>query len=160
MPDWLVNFSNWLQNSSLGLWVSGTIWGYPYVQMVHFLGLSLWVGTIAMIDLRLLGLVGRRHTASQLAEQLNPLTWTGLGIAVTGGILLFSGIAGTYVYNPAFLVKIPLVLVGIGYHIVIQKNVRKWGQAPATPLAAKVAGLMELLLWMGVVFAATEIPSY
>ena len=160
MPEWLINFGDWLQNTTVGLAVSGTTWGYPYVQLIHFFGLSLWVGTIVMLDLRLLGLVGRRQTASELAEQLTPLTWTGLGIAVTGGLLLFSGIAASYVQNFAFQVKIPLVLTGIVYHYVIQRKVRKWGQSPDTPPVAKLAGSIELALWLGVIFAATEIPSY
>ena len=160
MQDSLLIFGNWLQNTSVGLWVSGTTWGYPYVQLTHFLGLSLWVGTIVMVDLRLLGLVGRRHTASQLAEQLAPLKWTGLGIAATGGLLLFSGIAETYVQNPAFLTKLPLLLLGIAYHIVIQRKMHKWGESIGTPPLAKVAGFTELALWIGVIFAATEIPSY
>ncbi|MCZ6490020.1 MAG: hypothetical protein O7A06_05765 [Acidobacteria bacterium] len=160
MQDFLVNFGNWLQNTAVGLWVSGTVWGYPYVQLTHFLGLSLWVGTIVIVDLRLLGLVGGRQTASQLAEQLAPLKWAGLGIAATGGLLLFSGLAETYVQNPAFLTKLPLLLLGIGYHVVIQRKMPQWGESMGTPPLAKVAGFTELLLWIGVIFAATEIPSY
>ena len=160
MPDSWVIFCEWLQNTAVGLWVSGTIWGYPYVQLVHFFGLSLWVGTIVMVDLRLLGLAGRRQTASQLAEQLSPLKWAGLGIAAIGGVLLFLGIAATYIVNIAFLIKVPLVLVGIAYHIVIQRNMHKWGQSLATPPLAKLAGFAELALWIGIVFVATEIPSY
>ena len=160
MQDFLLNFGNWLQNTWVGLWVSGTIWGYPYVQLTHFFGLSLWVGAIATVDFRLLGLVGRRQTASQLAEQLSPLKWTGLGIAVMGGLLLFSGIAATYIQNPAFLAKLPLLLLGIAYHIVIQRKMRKWGDSVVTPPMAKVAGFTELALWIGIIFAATEISSY
>ncbi len=160
MQDFLLNFGNWLQNTAVGLWVSGTIWGYPYVQLTHFFGLSLWVGTIVIVDLRLLGLVGGRQTASQLAEQLSPLKWTGLGIAATGGVLLFSGIAGTYIQNPAFLTKLPLLLLGIAYHVVIQRKMHKWCESMGTPPLAKVAGVAELALWICVIFAATEIPNY
>jgi hypothetical protein len=124
--------------------------------MIHFAGLSLWVGTIAILDLRLLGLSGRRYPLTQLAEQLTPLTWTGLGIAITGGFLLFSGNAETYLHNPAFLTKIPVVLAGIAYHVFVLRKVPTWNQVPA----ARVAGLVEVCLWIYVVFEATEIPQY
>ena len=160
MFNLLLTIGQWLESTSFGTAVRNTIWGYPYVQLIHFGGLSLWVGTIAALDLRLLGLAGRRHTAEELAEQFFPWTWTGLGIAVLGGILLFSGIARTYIQNPAFQVKFPLVLLGIAYHIVVLRNVSKWGRSQATPPLAKLAGGLELALWLCVVTAATYIPNY
>ena len=160
MQESLLSFCNWLQNSPLGLAVGGTAWGYPYVQLTHFFGLSIWVGTIVTVDLRLLGLVGRRYNPVALSRQLTPLTWSGLAIAVTGGFLLFSANAATYFLNFAFRTKIPLVLTGIAYHILIQLNVPKWGQSGETPSVAKVAAFSELALWLGVITAAAEIPSF
>ena len=160
MQDLLLNFGNWLQNSAVGLFVSGTSWGYPFVRLIHILGLSLWVGTIAMLDLRLLGLAGRRYTLLAVAELLSPLAWTGLGLALIGGFLLFSGIASSYVQNAAFRLKFPLVLLGIAYHIVIQRNIPKWSQSAATPPLAKLSGCVELALWLGILITAVEIPNY
>ena len=156
----LLTLGQWLESTSFGTAVRNTVWGYPYVQWIHFTGLSLWVGTIVAVDMRLLGLAGRRHTAAELADQLLPWTWTGLGIALLGGFLLFSSIATTYIHNAAFQLKFPLLLVGIAYHVVVQRNVGKWGQSPATPPVAKLAGLIELMLWLAVVTAATYIPNY
>ena len=156
----LLTLGQWLESFSFSGWVRNTVWGYPYVQWIHFTGLSLWVGTIVAVDLRLLGLAGRRHTAAELADQLLPWTWTGLGIAVLGGFLLFSSIATTYVQNAAFQLKFPLLLLGIAYHVVVQRKVGQWGQSSATPPVAKLAGLIELMLWLGVVTAATYIPNY
>lgn len=156
----LLALGQWLESTSFGTAVRNTVWGYPYVQWIHFTGLSLWVGTIVAVDMRLLGLAGRRHTAAELADQLLPWTWTGLGIALLGGVLLFSSIATTYIHNAAFQLKFPLVLVGIAYHVVIQRNVGQWGRSPDAPPVAKLAGLIELLLWLTVVGAATYIPNY
>lgn len=160
MQDLLFSFCKWIENTSVPTAVRNTLWGYPYVQLIHFSGLSLWVGTIAILDLRLLGLAGRRLSVTQLAEQLFPWTWTGLGIAVTGGFLLFSSIATTYFHNPAFQIKLLLVLLGVVYHIVVQRSVGQWGQSPDTPTLAKLAGFMELALWISVITAAVEIPNY
>ena len=160
MYAWFIPFGQWLESTSFGTFVRTTVWGYPYVILIHFLGLSLWAGTIAALDLRLLGLAGRRHSISDLSEQLLLWTWIGLGIAVLGGFLLFSGIAVTYLQNGAFQIKIPLVIVGIVYHVVIQRKAQSWDQPGSPPAAARIAGLTELLLWFGVVTAAVYIPSF
>jgi putative copper export protein len=160
MHELLLNFCNWLQNTPVGLWVSGTLWGYPYVRLIHFVGLSLWVGTIVMLDLRLLGVAGRDQSVAEFSERLSPWTWIGLGIAVVGGLLLFSGVAASYLENAAFRVKFPLVLTSIAYHVVIQRNAARWGQSRTTPALAKVAGLIELLLLIAIITAAVEIPNY
>ena len=160
MQQAMLNFCEWLQNTPVVLTIGHTLWGYPYVQLIHFFGLSIWVGTIMMLDLRLLGLAGRSQSVGQLAKQLSPWTWTALAIVVTGGSLLFSVAAASYFQNPAFRFKIPLVLTGIAYHIVIVRNVPKWDRSPSTPPLAKLAGLLEILLWLAVITAAVEIPTY
>ena len=158
--NWLANFCNWLQNTSLGLWVAGTIWGYPFVQALHFFGLSLWVGAILMLDLRLLGLTGKGQSIREFSNDLFPWEWVGLCILLPGGILLFSANAETYLMNPAFEVKIPLVIAGIAYHISVLLKTRKWDQPNETPSLAKVIGITELALWIGVITAAVNIPNY
>jgi hypothetical protein len=160
MHDSLLTFCKWLENTSWALAISRSLWAYPYVQALHFSGLSLWVGTIAIVDLRFLGVAGRRQPAGQFAEQLVPWTWAGFCIAVVGGFLLFSASASTFFYNPAFRIKLSLVLLGVVYHIVVQRKAGKWGQSPAIPTVAKLATLIELALWVSVITAAVEIPNY
>lgn len=160
MYTWLLPFGQWLESTSFGTFVRSTVWGYPYVILIHFTGLSLWVGTIATLDLRLLGLAGRRYSISDLSEQLLPWTWIGLVIAIVGGFFLFSGIAVTYLHNAAFQLKLPILLGGIAYHVVIQRKARTWDQPGSPPAMARIAGLTELLLWFVVVTAAVYIPNY
>ena len=82
-------------------------------------------------------------------------------IAVTGGFTLFSASATTYIVNPAFLVKLGmLVPTALVFHVIVQWRSRRWGRTPELPGAARLAGLVELLLWLAVVTAAVEIPSY
>lgn len=160
MPQWLISSGDWLQNSTVGLWVSGTEWGYPYVQLLHFAGLSLWVGTILILDLRLLGLIGRNRAPRDIVALLNPITWTGFFIALVGGILLFSGIAASYVQNPAFQVKLLLIIPGIGLHMFMVHKSRRWESISDPTAEFKLVAAFEICLWIGVTFAATEIPAY
>src|SRR6202521_3882202 len=157
----LVAVCKWLESTWWGTGVRTSLWVYPFIQLIHFSGLSLWLGTNAAVDLRLLGVGKKRQTAAQLSDALFAWNWIGFCVVVLGGFLLFSSTATTYVTNPAFRVKlgmlVPLALV---WHIVIQQKVRVWGQGEETLPAGKLAGLMELLLWISVITAAVEIPNY
>src|ERR1700704_4388812 len=106
MDGLLVGFGHWLQNRPFALSIAGSDWAYPIVQATHFTGLSLWVGTNVAVDLSLLG-VGKKSAASlQLSETLFVWNWIVFGIAITGGFLLFSVSAETYLTNIAFLTKL------------------------------------------------------
>ena len=161
MYDLLVTFCKWLENTWWGTDARVTLWAYPFIQLIHFSGISLWLGTNVAVDLRLLGLGRKRQTAAQLSDELFAWNWTALCIVVLGGFLLFSATATTFVVNPAFRIKlgilVPLALV---WHIVVQRKARTWGRTEDTPAVAKLAGLFELLLWLFVVTAAVEIPNY
>ncbi len=155
----LVNFGNWLQNTSWALALATSDWAYPFVQATHFTGLSLWVGTSVAVDLSLLGVGNQRQSPTRLFDALLVWNWVGFAIAITGGFLLFSVSAATYLINAAFLIKLGLLIpVALVLHIVIQTKMRAWGQLPNTPTVAKVVGLAELLLWLSVATAAVSIP--
>ena len=160
MYESLVAFCRWIQSTSWAEAILTSSWAFPYVQLTHFTGLSLWIGTNALLDLRLLGVGKKRQTASQLSSALFVWNWIGFGIAVLGGFLLFSISATIYIKNPAFRIKlgvlIPLALL---LHIVIQRKARSWDQEE-TPVAAKLAGLAELMLWFSVAGAAVLIPAF
>ena len=159
MHSWVV--WKWLENTGWGTWVRTTLWGYPFIQLIHFSGLSLWLGTNIAVDLRLLGVGRKRETAAQLNQDLFAWNWIGFCVVITGGFLLFSAMASTFVNNPAFQIKLGiLVPVALIWHIVVQKKTRSWGQTASVPAVGKLAGLLELALWVGVVTAAVNIPSY
>src|SRR5271169_2821340 len=123
MDGSLVIFGHWLQNRQFALAIAGSDWAYPLVQATHFTGLSLWVSTNVIVDLRFLG-VGRKSSPSlHLSDALFIWNWIGFGIAVTGGFLLFSVSAETYLTNIAFLTKLGfLIPLGLVLHILIQQT--------------------------------------
>ena len=159
MDGSLIIFGHWLQNRQFALAIAGSDWAYPFVQATHFTGLSIWVGTIVIVDLSLLG-AGRKSSKSlQLSDALFIWNWIGFGIAVVGGFLLFSVSAETYLANIAFLTKLGLLIpLGLALHIVVQQKAPVWQNALETPPLAKIAGLAELLLWLCVATAAVLIP--
>jgi hypothetical protein len=160
MYELLVAFCRWIQNTSWAQAILTSSWAFPYVQLTHFTGLSLWIGTSALLDLRLLGVGKKRQTAAQLSAAVFVWNWIGFCIALLGGFLLFSISATIYIKNPAFRIKlgvlIPLALL---LHIVVQRKAGAWDQED-TPVAAKLAGLAELTLWFCVATAAVLIPYF
>lgn len=75
--------------------------------------------------------------------------------------MLFATAATSFVINPAFRLKLGLLIpLGLILHIIIQWKARNWGQTMDTPLIAKFAGLMEVLVWLSVATAAVSIPFY
>ena len=161
MDHWLATFGNWLQNTPLALAVGGSDWPYPWVQLTHFTGLSLWLGTSVAVDCRLIGITKGRQTAAQLLDAVFLWNWIGFGMAVLGGFLLFSIAAGSFVTNPAFRFKLGVFIpLALAAHIVVQRKTPRWCREAALPAAARLAGAVELLLWLSVVTAAVSIPYF
>jgi hypothetical protein len=155
----LLEFGNWLENRQFALSIVGSTWAYPYVQALHFSGLSLFVGTNLALDFNLVGLWKRQETPAELCSDLIVWNWIGFVIAITGGFLLFAASAATYVVNSAFLTKLSfLIPVGLILHIMIQRKVYDWSQPPELPKIAKIAGLVEMIWWLSVATAAVLIP--
>ena len=159
--DAILNFGRGLQHTSWALSIATSDWAYPFVQLIHFSGLSLWVGTILAVDFRLLGIGKDRQTPYQISESVFVWNWIGLGVAVCGGFMVFACSAVTYLHNPAFLTKVGiLVPVGVIWHVVVQQKVRRMNAGPEVPKGVKIAGLVELLLWVSVATAAVLIPTF
>jgi hypothetical protein len=157
----LMPFAQWLETTPWAIPVRTSLWLYPVVQLIHFGGLSMWLGTSVAVDLRLMGVGSRRQTAAQLNEQLFAWNWIGFAIVLIGGFLLFSSAATTFLINLAFLAKLAyLVPSALIWHIIVQLKTRTWGKNPDTPVPAKLAGVLELALWLGVVTAAVLIPTF
>ena len=132
-------------------------WMFPALETLHVFALIAVLGTIALVDWRLLGLSSRQHSVALLSRQTLPWTWAGFGLAVASGLLMSVGQAGEYITNPSFLIKMTLlVLAGLNmlaFHLLTWRTVSRWDVEAPPPLAARVAGALSLALWIGVVAA-------
>jgi uncharacterized membrane protein len=155
-----VNFFQWLEHSYVINTISNSKWMYPAVEVTHFFSLFLLVGTIAVIDLRLLGVAGRRQSVTELAEQLFPWTWIGLGLCVLSGFFMFAASATGFVANTQFLIKMVVTVVAVASGVLVQRSTRKWDRPSGTPMLAKLTAIVSLALWIGVILMAAEIANY
>lgn len=145
-----------LEQTSIGVYVRESLWGFPILVSAHIIGLAFSVGILIWFDLRLLGLGLRGARVSIVYRRL--IGWAGFGFTsmfVTGGIL-FTGFATKAVGNVYFLTKMSaLVLAGINavvYHLVTERRIAEWDEQQRLPAAARVAGGISLALWVIVIF--------
>jgi hypothetical protein len=133
----------------------GTEWLFPIIETLHVMALTLVVGSIAMMDLRLLGVASRNSAVSRLSNEVLPWTWTAWSAAAVFGTLMFIAKAGTYTGNLQFRLK--FVCMGLAavnmlvFHLGAFRQVARWDSGEP-PMSARVAGALSLSLWIGVVF--------
>ena len=146
----------WVAERPLAMYIGGT-WWFPLLESVHVLAATLVFGAILTVDLRLLGLAGRRYRVSLLVGELVPWSVGAFLVSVTTGVGLFITRADWYVDNAAFQIKLALLLMaGINiaiFHLRTLRTVGAWDQSASAPLAARLAGAASLTLWVGVMLA-------
>ncbi len=149
-PAWLV----WLETSRLALAMKQWLWLYPIVEIVHILGFVVLVGAAAMFDLRLLGL-SRALPVAGLARHLLPWARTAIVVVALSGSMMFVAHATEMAGNTAFRVKLLLIAAaGINafvFHRGCYRQVAGWDCEVAAPASARVAAVLSLLLWTGVI---------
>jgi hypothetical protein len=127
---------------------------FPWIESIHVLAVVTVVGTVSVVDLRLIGLRAHMPSAQRLMRQLLPMTWIAFAIALTTGFLLFSSKAEKYAANWPFRIKMLLLLcAGLNmavFHLVTHRGIKAW-DASRTPLRAKIAGGASLLLWIAII---------
>jgi len=145
-----------LQEFGFALAIRESPWLFPTIETIHVLALVLVIGSIMMVDCRLLGIAHRQRSVTRLAGEALPLTWCAFAVAAVAGILLFSSKAATYYDNWPFRIKmLCLALAGLNmlwFQLRIYPHVAEWDHGDV-PFAARAAGGVSLCLWVIVVAA-------
>ena len=127
---------------------------FPWIECVHVFALVTVLGTISIVDMRLLGLPSHRKGLRQLTQDVLPITWAAFALAAISGFLLFSSRAIKYASLWEFDAKmVLLVLAGLNmmyFHFVTFRDIHVWDEFTTPPRAAKTAGAISLCLWAGV----------
>ncbi len=136
-------------------------WGWPASETVHFIGLSLLLGVVLVVDLRMLGFM--KSIPFSVLHRLLPWGVLGFGINVVTGILFFIGAPPDfYVNNPVFIWKLVLILVAGVNALYFTVFDQAWtlGAGDTPPMAARVAAAAGILLWTGVIFCGQMLPFF
>jgi uncharacterized membrane protein len=155
----LLHLCRWLQDNSLIAAINGTAWTAAATEIIHYFSMFILVGSMVIVDLRVLGLVGRGQDAAQLAGRLFPWIWISLALNFLSGFVMFAGSATAYYRNDIFYDKLGVILLAIIANIFVQQNVHKWNQLPVMPATAKVIAVVSIGLWIGAILAGVEVPA-
>jgi uncharacterized membrane protein len=160
----MVRFQMWIVSTFAGATsvraLMRTAWGWPAAESLHFIGLSLLVGTIFVFDLRLLG-IGRRIPIGAL-HRLIPWGLAGYVLTLATGMLFLLAEPDQYVYNPAFHFKMLfMVLAGLNASLFYLTSYRRTISAAGdAPRLAQFIAAASIVLWLSVIIAGRLLTFY
>lgn len=153
----LLSFVEWLANTPGSIALHESQYMYSIVESSHVLTLCLFLGTLVVVDLRMLGLLLRNVPVSEVAARVLPWTFAGFGIMVVTGVLLFYAIPVRSYQSLFFRIKVILLIVaGLNawrYHNTAHRTVDQWGAAAVPPKSVRVSAMVSLATWIVVIFA-------
>src|SRR6202789_2805466 len=137
----------WIERSPIGQFMRGSRVVFPIFEIIHLIGLALFVGTLVLTDMGLLGLAMRRQPIHQLAAALAPWTWRGFGILLLTGPFMFTAQAAKWHDNPIFWLKMLLLIFATVFQLSVRRKIPSM-ELPLQPATAKLIGAVSLVLWI------------
>ena len=143
---------------TVGLAVTKLPYGWPSLETLHFIGLSMLIGVVLLIDLRMLGVM--KNISFPSLHRLLPWAILGFGINTTTGMLFFVTAPGQYALNVAFIWKVALiVLAGVNaFYFTLFDEAWILKPGDEAPFTAKAAALSAIVLWVGVLYFGSMLP--
>ena len=158
----LFRFCEWLAATPGSIALHESRYIYLNVLSVHVLALCLFVGTAAIVDLRLLGLTLQSVRVSEVMTRLLPWTLAGFLVMITSGSLLFYAAPLLRYQNIFFRAKMAtLIVAGLNvlvFHKTVYRRVAEWDRDPVPPRAARMVGGLALILWASLIMLGRMIP--
>jgi len=153
-------FVNAVDGSAVNQWVTGSAWLWPLLEILHFIGLSLLLGTMLVVDLRMAGFFRRINIIA--THKMLPFAFIGFGINLVTGTLFLLGDPARYTANIGFRWKMVLVLVSglnaLWFWFKINPVMQGWDPFGDTPASAKFVAWLSLGCWFGVMLLGRLIP--
>ena len=143
----------WIENSWLSEIMNTLPWAFPISEATHFVGLVILMGSIAVIDLRLLGFA--RSMPARVIHQLLPWAWIGFAINLITGILFYFSNPAFYYPNVALRVKMVLILLAgvnaLWFQVTVNRDLHNWPEGAGAPNQVKAMACISLGLWVGII---------
>ena len=149
-----MGFLEWLQSTPPAIFVAETLWAYPLFETLHTLGMALLIGSLGLINLRILGYKPELPLVGTL--DLLPLAWLGLSINIVSGLALFMSDAVYFWDSVTFKVKLGLILLaGINAFLLSQSVFRdaRLGHSARPSSGARLIAASSLVFWVGAIIA-------
>jgi hypothetical protein len=130
--------------------LNNTEWAFPVAECVHIGGFAIGIGSIALVDFRMLNLGMREETTARILRYTEPWTLIALVFVIFSGMLLFISQTGIYLVNQIFPIKMYVLAAALLYNFTIHRKVATMQHPP--PVLSKIVASISLLLWMSIVF--------
>ena len=151
----LLHICQWLAGTMIGTRIRESDNLFSVIETIHVLGIVFTAGTIAIVDSRILGLLLNRYSVGEILRPLVRITWLGFSVMASSGFLLFWSEADKLYFNLAFRLKLMLLLsAGINqwiFHTTQYRNMAAWHIAVIAPWRARLAAILSLALWLGII---------
>ncbi|HTV78854.1 MAG TPA: DUF6644 family protein [Steroidobacteraceae bacterium] len=145
----------WLHDTGFGTVIRESTWAEPIIETVHVLTLTVFLGFVILLDLRLLDVVLRQNPVSAVFRQLNPFLFGAFAVMLVTGISLFAGdpvlFYGTIFFKLKMLMLLAAALNVVIFNLTLGRTLPQWDGLPRTPSGAKLTGIISLVLWISVV---------
>jgi hypothetical protein len=125
-------------------------WAFPLAECIHIGGFAIGIGSIALVDFRMLNLGLRHETAARILRYTEPWTLIALVFVVFSGLTLFISQTNIYLTNLIFPYKMYVLLAALVYNFTVHRKVAAMANPP--PVLSKVVAIVSLLLWVSIVF--------
>lgn len=142
----------------VGNYIRRATWIFAIVETVHIMALAVLLGTMVVVDLRLMGLGMKRQSARELSEILGPWFWTSFVTMIITGVCLFSSEAVRLSQSGPFAFKMMFLLLALTVHLTIHRAVIANGVEGA--MLGKVAACLSLFCWFGIALAGRAIAFF
>lgn len=153
-------FCDWLSNTRISLTIQTVLWIIPAVQTVHILCIAIVMSSMAMLDLRLMGVAGRRQSIPYMVNRFVPWVWWTLPVMLLSGTILIIGEPGRELLNPYFRAKMLMLATVVVITFFVQRLSEKTAYWDTRKVLGILAGSVSLLLWVGIVTAGRWIAYY
>jgi hypothetical protein len=148
-----------LQGARIVMWLTQGILISIAIWLAHYLSAFLTVGSMVMLDLRVLGVAGKSQTMTQVSKIYSPWMWTGVAVLTVTGLVMLSGDAVLFCNNGVFGMNLLITFLAVISGIIIFKKIPSWDSPNGAPLYARLFALVSVLLWLGTILSAVEVPA-
>jgi hypothetical protein len=160
---WLNEFCIWLDQTPASLVIQTRAWIVPTVQTIHILAIAVVTTSALMIDLRLVGIIGRDQPIERVSSRFFPLIWWVVLVLLVTGIVMIIGEPARSLQNPIFQLKMALLIAALTVTYFLQRLSRNKAfvdVAKRPPIAAQAMAVVSVLLWTGIILSGRWIAYF
>jgi uncharacterized membrane protein len=134
--------------------IQSVFWIIPMVQSVHIMAVTVVMGSVLMMDMKLLGVVGQNQTVAAMNQRFLPWVWSALVVLLLSGAVLTIAEPGRELINNVFRLKMALVATVVVmtaiHQSIVQRHADAWGATPAYLGKARVFAVISLAIWLAI----------